>query len=357
MAAAARTAKEEATKLERAEREAEAYAAAQGRESAERVDQAHRVFEPKALAAARNGQVSLAVAGVELSLDRLREQGFVAERLTRRESFEEHLAAMVNTKTEHLVRICERVVCACPGLTRIEGDDFLHRNPLISLLGTLWRRGEFKEPFDVELLFAFARIQTAANPADLENAKSQISQTLQLFADLKATEAKYQRVCWENSTIPREAKEATYVTWESADDGQGLVFTFSAQRLKWLATRWPELVAPIGKNISEEAQCGRSKLMVFVWRTAGTWNLSWDWPPDAWMAEDVPETQDLQSATDSTWGGDSFCDPKLAAEELMLAGYDVKIEPIAIGSVSDGSPAETYLAARAGDAYALTIRW
>jgi hypothetical protein len=357
MAAAARAAREEADKLARAKCEEEARTATEKREAAARIDRAHRAFEPQALAAARAGHLGLASTAAELSLDRLREQGFVAERLTRRESFEQHLVALVSTKSEQLVLVCDRVVSACPGLARIDGDDFLHRNPLISLLETLWRRGELKEPFDVELLLAFARIQTAAKPADLETVKVQIDQALRMFADLKATEAKYQRVRWENLTIPQGANQATYITWESADDGQGLVSTFSASRLKWLAVTWPELAATVGTSIEEAARGGQSELTLYAWRTAGTWNLSWDWPPDAWMADDDPDGQDPESATDSTWGGDMFCQPKLAAEELILSGYDVTIAPVAIGSASDGSPAETYLAACGGEAYALTIRW
>lgn len=357
MAAAARAAKEEADKLAHAKREAENRTATEEREAAARVDQAHRIFEPQAIAAARAGHVGLASTAAELSLDRLRQQGFLAERLTRRESFEQHLATLVSTKSEQLVVVCERVVSACPGLARIDGDDLLHRNPLISLLETLWRRGELNEPFDVELLLAFARIQTAVKPADLETVRSQVGQALQLFADLKATEAKYQRVRWENLTIPNDANQATYVTWESADDGQGLVSTFSASRLKWLAVTWPKLAAALGTSIEEAARSGQSDLTLYAWRTAGAWYLTWDWPPDAWMADDDPDAQDPESATDSTWGCDIFCQPKLAAEELIQSGYDLVIEPVEIESAADGSPAEIYLAARAGEAYALTVRW
>lgn len=125
MAAAARAAKEETIKLERAKREEEGRTAAEQREAVARLDRTHRAFESQALAAARAGQLGLAVASVELNLDRLREQGLVAERLSRRMSFEEHLAALGDAKSEQLVQLCERVISACPGLARIEGDDLL----------------------------------------------------------------------------------------------------------------------------------------------------------------------------------------------------------------------------------------
>lgn len=357
MAAAVRAAKERAAETERAEREAGAREATVQREVTARVDQAHRVFEHQALAAARAGQVGIAFTAAELSSDRLREQGFDAVQLTRRESFEQHLAALVSTKSEQLVHDCERVVSACPGLARIEGDDFLHRNSLLSLLETLWRRGDLKEPFDVGLVLAFARIQTAVGPADLETVRPQIAHALRLFADLKAAEAKYKQVRWENLTIPPESNQATYVTWESAEDAQGQVFTFSARRLKWLAVSWPEIAASLGTSIEDAARRGQSNLTLYAWRTAGPWNLSWDWPPDAWMDDEDPDGLDAESATDSTWGGDLFCHPRLAAEELILAGYVATIEPVAIGRDTDGSPAQTYLAARSGEAYTLTIRW
>lgn len=356
MAATAHAAKEEAAGLARKKREAEAREAAEQREVAARVDEAHRAFECQAFASARAGEVGMAFAGAELSLDRLREQGFVAERLTRRESFEQHLAALVSTKSSQLIQVCERVVSACPGLARIDGDDFLHRNPLISLLETVWRRSQLSEPFDVEVLLAFVRIQTAVKRADLDLVTPQIGQALKVFAELKATEAKYQKVRWENLTVPREVNQATYVTWESADDGQGLVSHFSARRLKWLAVTWPELAAALGSSIEDAAQRGLSDLTLYAWRTTGSWKLSWDWPPDVWVNGDEPDSHDAEAATDSTWGGDRFCQPKLAADELILAGYAVTIDPVAIeGEIS--SPAETYIAARGGEAVALTIRW
>jgi hypothetical protein len=357
MAAAALAAKEKAAQLERVKRESEESRAAQKREASVRLDQAHGLFESQALAAARAGRLGVAVANVELSLDRLRLQGFVAERLARRPSFEKHLNALVNDKKEQLASLCERIVTAHPGLNSIEGDDLLHRNPLNSLLETLWRRGELRGRFDVELLFGTACIQSSMKPNELERAGPLFDQAMKLFADLKATETKLQRVLWESSTIPREALQATYVSWESADDGKGLAVAFSAQRLKWLSTRWSELASFIGTSISEQAQRGCSHLTAFAWRTDGPWTLSSAWPPDAWMEEDDPDAQDPLSATDSTWGGDVFCDPRLASDELMLAGYEVKIEPLAIGSTAAGSPAETYLAARAGEAYAIAIRW
>lgn len=346
LAAAARAAKKEDEKSELANREAK-----------ERVDQAHGIFESQALAAAGAGHVSMAFTSAELSLDRLWEQGFQAERLMRRESFEQHLEALVNTKSKQLVIVCERILSVHPILARVEGEDFLHRNPLVSLLETLWRRGELNKPFDVEMLLAFARIQKDLEPSDLRAVSPQIEQAMQLFLEFKATESKYQRVRWENLVIPKDANQATYVTWESADDGQGLQFHFSASRLKWLAVTWPQLATWVGTFIEEAARSGQSELTQFVWITTGAWIISQDWPPDAMTDDDDPDIEDQKVGANSTWGGGIFCHPKLAAEALTMAGFEVTIMPIKINTASELSYAEECISIHGGEAYSLTIAW
>ncbi len=337
--------------------DAEVRTAAEQQEAAARLDNAHRDFEREAISSARARQLALAVAGEELSLERLRQQGFVAKQLTRRMGFEQHLASLVSAKTEQLVNLCEGILHACPDIARIEGDDLLHRNPLISLFETIWRRGGVREPFDVSGVLAFDSIRTVVAPANRHTVKPQIGEALKLFADLKATEAKYQEVRWENSIIPPGAKQATFVTWESSDDGEGLVVAFSASRLKWLAVTWPQLAAELGTSIEQAASAGESQLKLYAWRIAGSWKLSSEWPRYELRDDSSLDLEDEEPATYSNWDGDLFCEPKLAAEELLLAGYDVMLESIPIGDGFGCSAAETCAAHNTAEVCSVTIRW
>lgn len=325
-----------------------------------RLDESHRSFEIHALTVARAGELATAVTGHELDLSRLRAQGFIAAQLNRRSTFEEHLAALIVSQQNELAQLAERTVSACPGLERIDGDALLHRNSLISLLETLWRRGQLHEPFDLELLLAFVRTQSAASYGDIDANKTLLAQLLECFLQVKTTEQKYRTVCWENLTIPQGSDQATYVTWESADDGQGTIGGFSAQRLKWLVTQWPELAATLGERIEEAASSGGNQLEIFVWRTSADWNLSWNWPPEGDAGID-DESDDINAQTTGIWEGEPFCAPTLVAEELALSGYAVNIEPQPLQSIpeadSTSSVEECDVAARVGEAHRLTIQW
>lgn len=148
MAAAARAARASAQEEKLAEQEK----LAQATQLQARLDVIHRAFEGQAFEAARKGELSIAARGHELSQSRLKAQGFIVAALSRRATFEEHLAKTVETKSEELARLAEMAVAACPGLERVDGDALLHRNPVISLLETLWRKPQIAKPYDLELL-------------------------------------------------------------------------------------------------------------------------------------------------------------------------------------------------------------
>lgn len=285
MAEAARAAKAEADELARAEREDAELKEAEAQQLRERLDRAHKLFETQALAAARDGELRITVAGKELSLKRLAEQGFHAQRLNRRLSFEEHLCELVSTKRKKLTLVCEQAVADCRVLNSLGGVALLHRNPLMSLMETLWRRGELAEPFDIDVFLDLARRQGDVDPFELQAAKPRLEEALRRFADFKAVETKYDWVKWENQSIPADANEATYVSWDEADDGEGQNLEFSAALLKWISVQWRWLSESLGEYIEEAAQKGETSVDVFVWRADGPWYRSWHWPPDVLTSE------------------------------------------------------------------------
>jgi len=355
IAAAARVARASALEDRRAKDEKNAMVAQQQAW----LDKLHMEFESHALAAARVGDLAVAFPGHELSLNKLRTQGFIAAQLSRRTSFEEHLAEIVRQKNDEMAQLAERVVALCPGFELIAGDALLHRNPLVSLIQTLWSRAQIREPYDVELLLAFARTQSAAKHSDLEAQKIQISTVLDRFAEVKTTEQKYYTVRWENSIIPKGTDKATYASWESADNGQGMVVKFSAQRVSWLAKTWPLIVAFLNESIEESASKGSDHMELFVWRSSEGWDLSLTWPPEGDMYG--KESEDLENQNVGHWKGETFCAPSLAAEELTFSGYTVDIQSLEINSMAATDTThkdiDKFVAAGARESYRMKILW
>ena len=304
MAEASLYAKELAAKKEREESES----LAQSAKVKARLEKTHQEFEVATYAAARGEELSMVILGHEIRLEWLNGHGFVAKRLTRRMEFEEHLEGLCKSKLAELARHCDLILAECPGLEKLEGDALLHRNPLVSLLETLWRRQELKEPANAELFLAYTRTLSGANSEDLEKVRERLAGALGRFADLKRTESKYQAMRWENLTIPVGIKEATYVSWEASEDGEGLVVDFSAQKLKWLATRWPEISDLLAEWIDGESAEGRFEFLSYVYFNGEKWQL------DSGCESD--------SAID-------FCNPSLASEELTTLGYKVELAEIA----------------------------
>lgn len=328
-------------KVEVATREQQARErAALEAEKKARLEHEHQAFSIKALAAARAGELAVAFPGHELSLPRLNQEGFVVKRLTRRSDFEVHLCALCESKKDEVVRECDRVTLDCEGLVRFQGDALHHRNPLVSLFETLWRGQRGKESLNIELVLAYARVQSSAHATDLESVRPKLQMALALFLELKELEAKYQSVCWENLTVPITANSATFVSWESADDGCGMVESFSAQRLKWLVTGWPAVSKEIGEWIEEAAEEGETSLELFVRRCNDGWRIS-RWAPPGSPAY-APDEEDADEDEEVWWSSDSlnssmFCAPTLAAAELELNGYSVLVESAPLVSSANSS--------------------
>jgi hypothetical protein len=308
-------------------REIEAIAA----ENLALLEHEHQVFLNEALAAARAGELTLSFPGHELSLSRLDKEGFVAKRLTRRSDFEVHLTALYESKKNETVRQSDRVTSDCEGFIHFQGDVLYHRNSLLSLLETLWRTAGSKESLNIELVLANARVQSSAQASYIEHVKPKLNKAISLFLELKDVESKYQSVCWENLTVPITTNNATFVSWESAEDGSGLFESISAQYLKWLVTSWPAVSEEIGEWIEDAAKEGETSLELFVRRCSDSWRIS-RWPPPGSSAYaqdkgkgDEDEDEEIWWHSDS-FNSSMFCAPSLAAVELELNGYSVLIE-------------------------------
>lgn len=313
------------------EDEARRISAASAAEKA-RLEETYREFFRVAMSAARVGKQTLVVLGHELNLERLHQEGFVAKQLTRRSEYELHLARLSASKLADVIRECDRVVLDCEGLVRFQGDGMHHRNPLVSLMETVWRAQGQKELLDVELLAAYTNVESLAQPSAWELVKPKLKRVLEQFEETKKIEAKHRTVCWENLQIPLNEDKATLVSWESSDDGGGVVEAFSAKRLKWLTTHWPVLSELVGEWIDEASSNGETSLDLFLKKVDSEWKVSVEMPP-GWT-ESATAEEDVAWWRDDSDDCFDFCAPNLVAAELKALGYSVFSEP---ATPADGS--------------------
>ena len=135
----AQAATEAALRAQDLERSEQQQGAEKQRER-EELEQAHAEFERLAQEAAIAGALHLVAPSHRPDVDRLLLQGFIARRLQRRMSFEADLQSLLRQKDEVLSRLADRLVVECRGISIVGDDLLLHRNPLRSMMETLWRR-------------------------------------------------------------------------------------------------------------------------------------------------------------------------------------------------------------------------
>jgi hypothetical protein len=285
------------------------------------LEKIHQEFKMIALAAARNGEQLVVVPDNDLSLSRLKDQGFVAKHLTRRTEYEAHLAWLCESKKFEFVLDCDRVILDYQGLLCFEGDGMYHRSPLVSALETLWRIKDHNELLNTNMVLKYVSDQSSVQNLDIEKLKQRLETILSKFFELKQAETRYQSVSKDNLLIPNTENKSIFVSWESADVYGGLQEEFSAQQLKWLATRWPIVSKYLNEWIENAANEGDSELELLLFRTAFDWRIHFE-IPSHW------EEKDDQFEQTSFWDVDQdlFFPPSLAVDGLEAYGYSVSIE-------------------------------
>lgn len=300
---AAEAAKEAARCAQESQRSEHEAAEVKGRER-KALEQAHAEFERLAHEAAIAGALHVVVPGHRLDIDHLLRQGFIARRVQRRMSFEAHLQSLLRETDDALSHLADRLVVESRGITVVEDDILLHRNPLRSMLETLWRRGDIVPPADLDLVMALLRTLTAVDRPWLEQNRSRIGAVLRAFEELKAVDGKLHQVTWENRILGPSMQTGTYVTWESSGDGAGMAVAFCPERLKWLSVNWQELSSWIQQVIDIESAAGRFEATFTVLET----------DESQWIIE-----------SDSVTMSCSCGHPAVVMSEMQSVGYEVAL--------------------------------
>lgn len=235
-------------------------------------DRLHLAFEAQALNAARKRELHIYWNGEPLNHERLKKQGLMVRNLVLRESFEEHLRRLKNDSHLNIIRAADKLIEKFPGLAIIDGDNLLHRNPIISLIKTKINNGEINSNTSNELFCAWLRIHSGASKEELERNVERISQLLEQYKEFLRISQKLKEIADENSMVPENSESATLIDWDDALADANHEKSFSAGRLKWIARCWPSLKDDLESHLEAAAKQGRNhkKFLFLSGESTGT---------------------------------------------------------------------------------------
>ncbi len=288
----------------------------QAREDAER-DRNHAEFERTALQQAKSGHRFVVVTGLRLSRSRLTEQGFEFVELTRRESYETCLSVGIRDLEKEITELAQQTMPTCPEVPVVDGDTFVHRNPLISLLNTLQDREPAVPWADVEFFKQQLHFSTTQGVQWLEANARTIQSFLQLADRLRLARTKLDSVRWDNQNIPPGHDVALYVAWGHAGLDALWETRFSARYLRWVAESWGSMMALLSDEIEHRSAQGffDAKFRLFF-------------EGRGWFANRFDEDDGFDGF------GSSYGPPSFWISELEQLGYHASIKQV-LGDIGD----------------------
>lgn len=285
-----------------------AYLAEQAAELSLKVAQnaVNHEFESRAWNAAKEGSRSLVVTDINPNIQCLESLGFEAQYLTRRTSFQEHVEQECVSLQRRIIDSADNLLRDHSGELHISGDDFLHRNPLISYFETRIAKGLVMDMAHITLRRSSLGL-IEKHVEDWWKARStEFKQLFEAFERLARLREKRDEVKLLNQLIPNRHDSATWVSWAHAKRGFKIEYEFNASTLVWMADLWHPLLDYISEEVEHEAARGKLAITFLVIYKDSDWG---DW--GICLPDDDVNFEDTQAC----------CEPSMLARELLELGY------------------------------------
>lgn len=277
-----------------------AHDAQQKRVEQERQRRHARLIE-QALAAARKGDSFVVTTDTNVDSERLAQQGFTVEKLTRRRAFEQHLQEMCQQLELNSNNLAYSLIQDCPKWPQLKVDHYGHSNPLISLARALQRTTPHETWTNVHRFKAQLYFPENQGNHWLNTNTKKFQELLNIEEKLWHARIKLNSVSRDNLRIPNDFSEATLVSWEDGGRIKPRWDDFSVTHLFWLAKEWGSLQEAISKIIETAAVAGLFSATV---------SMSYD--SDVWSPFGPEELTEVTGR---------FANPLYVANELERLGY------------------------------------
>jgi hypothetical protein len=270
----------------------------------------NKEFAKRAITSAKAGLSFVAVDDLDLNSDWLKSLGFEHFKAVRRDAYITWMSESIESSITELGQRTDDMLSSCQSLSHVSDADFLHRNPVLSIVESLWKKNEITTENGIDKLI-YSIISDQRVDSKWVYANSSLFQiVLTLFLRVKTLQSELKVVIWENSFIPEGVDETMIVLWSLESENIGSDTAFTAKTLNWYSKHWIAACKFLKNQIDIKANRGEFSVDIeFLFSDEEEWSMPI--PVDEarfWEFEEL-----------------HTCSPTLISNELNLAGYFVKI--------------------------------
>lgn len=254
----------------------------------------------KAILAAMSGRTQLPVFDLKPDIEWLKALGFECINATKRTSYQAWLSDSIDVDSRELLLRADALLNALPSTRDIPNFGFHHRNPLMSMLESMWRDGKLKSDQDIDLIMS--AINSGRQNLGVEHF-SAMQILLILFLRIKANQEECNEVSWLNSSIPDQLQSCLLVTWRNSTGDLGTEISFNAKTVKWYSTYYLDVFSCLNEHLEVAAHAGKFEIDVDMGFRVGEWFIY--------------RSEFMERCT--------ACSPLLLIDELKRRGFDAEI--------------------------------
>jgi hypothetical protein len=269
----------------------------------------NKEFAKRAIISAKAGHSFVAVNDLALNSEWLNSLGFEHFKAVRRDAYIKWMSESIESSIIELGQRADDMLALCHSLSHVNDADFLHRNPILSIVESLWKKNEITAENGIDKLI-FSIISDQRVDSKWVYANSSLFQiVLTLFLRVKTLQSELKVVIWENSFIPEGYDETMLVLWRLASENIGSDTALNAKVLNWYSEHW-----------LATCKCLKKQIEVYANRGEFTVDIEFLFSENKWLMS-IPINEDR------FWENEELhtCSPILISNELRMAGYFVKI--------------------------------
>jgi hypothetical protein len=257
-------------------------------------------FAGEVIQAAINGRTYLAVSDLKPDVKWLTTVGFECINATKRASYAAWLNDCIAQDSKEILLRADAIISSIPSTRDIPDLGFHHRNPLMSVLESMWREGAIKSDQDIDLVMS--AINSEKEILGVEH-YSTIQILLILFIRVKNNQAERNEVSWLNSCIPDGFQSSLIVAWRNSSADLGAEISFNTNTVKWYSKHYEPVFSWLNEHLAVAARAGKFEFEV---------GMSFE--DEEWFIYSNEETLDRCTA----------CSPLLLIDEIKHRGFDAE---------------------------------
>ena len=221
------------------------------------MNEKHRAeFEKMAINAAREGVRYVVTKHLGSPVEYLLKQGFDVQELVRQKDLLNSLEMAAESAEQRAILTADRFIFNNPRLSTTEMDLVSHRNPLFSLVCSLWDQGRITE--ETNTLEFESILKNCSNLKDEELLRHRflLKSMIDDLKSFKMAENLAEPIRHVHALLPPDEHAAFKVGWNRESADNDLMLKFSPELLTWYSNNWLQVIDQLNLILESSAGIG-----------------------------------------------------------------------------------------------------